>query len=118
VRGLAVATLLVVGALGSLSSLNGRLLDGGFNAIQPAQTRGPAAAQTGMIGSEAGESEDSESEDTPAEDSAESEPLTLDGGFDDPPSAANGLRIEMQTPDPNVRIIWFASNSEAPGRGR
>jgi anti-sigma factor RsiW len=28
------------------------------------------------------------------------------------PAAAEQLRIEMQTPDPNVRIIWFASSQD------
>jgi hypothetical protein len=32
--------------------------------------------------------------------------------------ASSGLRIEIHTPDPNVRIIWFAANEPAGPGGR
>jgi anti-sigma factor RsiW len=33
-------------------------------------------------------------------------------------AADNGLRIEIQTRDPNVRIIWFTPQEERPGAAR
>jgi anti-sigma factor RsiW len=107
VRGPAVAALLVVGALGALPSLNGRLMQPGpFSAMPPGHDARPAVAQA--ISDETEEGEAAESEEA-----ADSEALLgPDGLFDDPPSDPSGLRIEMQTPDPNVRIIWFASNTD------
>jgi hypothetical protein len=119
VRGVAVAALLLVGALGALPSLNGRLLEhGGFVALPPAADALPA-----LIGPLANDAEELD----PAEEASQATGeegdglLGLDAGFDDPPSGAGGLRIEMQTRDPNVRIIWFASNTahgEPPGLER
>jgi anti-sigma factor RsiW len=107
VRGPAVAALLVVGALGALPSLNGRLLETGSFSPEPAADARPAVVHA--IAAEPDEGEAVESEE-----GSETEPLLgHDGAFDDdPPSDPSGLRIELQTRDPNVRIIWFAANAD------
>ncbi len=122
VRGVAVGALLLVGALGALPSLNGRLLDeGAFVALPPGSSTDlqPASAGTRAGPTASGDSDDSEQ--TEGDDTEGEGLLGLDGDFDDPPSGPGGLRIEMQTRDPNVRIIWFASHTahgETPGQER
>jgi hypothetical protein len=120
VRGMAVATLLLVGALGALPSLQGprgrRVEPSGWRATEPAVTLPMrAAALVPFVGdSELSEEEEGsapETEDEPGELVDLDSGSGLDAGVEEP-SAASGLRIEMQTTDPNVRIIWFASNSE------
>ena len=112
VRGPAVAALLVVGALGALPSLNGRLHAACVALPQPgrrahdrAARRWPTRARTRPT-----KASGRERRKRPTAKRL----LGLDGLFDDPPSDPSGLRIEMQTRDPNVRIIWFASHTR-PG---
>jgi hypothetical protein len=105
VRGPAVAALLIVGALGALPSLNGRLLQPGpFSSMQPATDARPAATHAVSDEPDEAEGESEEAADEPL--------IGLDGHDEDPASDPSGLRIEMQTRDPNVRIIWFASNTD------
>jgi anti-sigma factor RsiW len=125
-RGLAVASLLVVGAVGALPSLNGRLLQhGGFPALQPAADARPAAAGTGWVPFSWQISDPDEPESDWSENEVEADleaPLGPDAQVleEAQASAGDGLRIEMQTRDPNVRIIWFAAHSASgatPSRG-
>jgi hypothetical protein len=113
-RGLAVASLLVVGAVGALPSLNGRLLQpGGFSALQPAADARPASVGTRGVPF-AWMDDDQEAEPAEVDELADLEaPLGPDAQMleEAQPSAVDGLRIEMQTRDPNVRIIWFASHT-------
>jgi hypothetical protein len=116
VRGMAVATLLLVGALGALPSLDGRRVQRSWRATEPTTTLPIRAAMvpTGEPAGESGEEEDSSALESEQEELAESESGggALDGGIEEPSGDPSGLRIEMQTTDPNVRIIWFASNTE------
>jgi hypothetical protein len=115
-RGAGVAALLLVGALGALSGLNRRH-------AEPGAWSSSSAAAWSLLPETAGESLDSldESEESLAEteegDSERSDPLAdPDPTVDDLTPLPSGLRIEMHTPDPNVRIIWFAANPGPPGR--
>jgi hypothetical protein len=125
-RGLAVASLLVVGAVGALPSLNGRLLQpGGFATIHPAADARPASlgGRGAPFSWQTSDQDEQDSELGEGEDLADLEaPLGPDAQLleEQQPSAVDGLRIEMQTPDPNVRIIWFASHTASgatSGRG-
>jgi anti-sigma factor RsiW len=120
-RGLAVAALLMVGALGALPSLDGhRGARSAWRAAVPASAL-PAPAAVATDEAEPGDDDESatlDSEPAAEEEVAEAEPVggPLDAGVEEP-SSGSGLRIEMQTTDPNVRIIWFAANTESPRQG-
>ncbi len=114
-RGLAVATLLMVGALGALPSLNGhRAQRSAWRATESAIAL-PSRLSVSSDEAEPGDEDESTAPDPEPgadEELAEAEPVAgpLDAGVEEP-SSGSGLRIEMQTTDPNVRIIWFAANS-------